>query len=212
MHIDPRVDAYIEAAAPFAQPILRHLRAAVHAADAGVGETIKWSMPFFTWGSDGKGKVAKPLANMAAFKAHCAFGFWQSIQVADPPLSEQAGQAMGQYGRITAVTDLPRKAELVAAVKRAIALVEAGVKAPRAVKAKAATPRPAPKPPAALVAALAKNAVARRGFAALPPGQQREYTDWIEEAKRDETRDRRLAQSLEWLAEGKSKNWKYQNC
>jgi hypothetical protein len=35
--------------------------------------------------------------------------------------------------------------------------------------------------------------------------------DWIVEAKREQTRGRRVAQAIEWLAEGKPRHWKYRN-
>jgi uncharacterized protein YdeI (YjbR/CyaY-like superfamily) len=197
---DPRVDAYIERSATFAQPVLRHLRAVVHSGGAEVGETIKWGMPFFTW-------RGKPLAHMAAFKAHCAFGFWNSVQVADPGLADRA---MGQYGRITALADLPPKAELKALVKKAIGLIAAGVKPPRAPKS--GTQKPSPVAPPDLVAALAGNAAAAGCWAAFAPSHRREYVEWIEEARRPETRARRLAQAVAWMAEGKSRNWKYAAC
>jgi len=200
MPTDPRVDAYIAARPDFARPILEHLRAAVHGAGVEVGETIKWGMPFFT-------HAGQPLANMAAFKAHCAFGFWQGAQVAD---RGRDGEAMGQFGRITTKADLPGVRELRALVKKAAALIDAGVKPPRAPKRRER--KAPPDVPDDLAAAWRRNAAARRGYEALAPGQQREYVEWITEAKRAETRARRVAQAIDWLTEGKSKNWKYERC
>jgi len=196
--VDPRVDAYIAAKADFARPILEHLRAVVHAACPDVAETIKWGMPFFE-------RAGRPLAHMAAFKQHCAFGFWQGSQVVG---AGRRAEAMGQFGRIATLADLPPARELEALVERAVALIEGGTRPARARKTAGA--KPAPEPPPDLTAAWRRNAAARRGYAALPPSHQREYVDWITEAKRAPTRARRVAQAIEWLAEGKSRNWKYE--
>ncbi|OWQ86812.1 hypothetical protein CDN99_19025 [Roseateles aquatilis] len=198
--LDPRVDAYIDRAAPFAQDVLRHWRATVHAQCPDVVETIKWGFPNFTYRD-------KILTGMAAFKAHCSIGFWHGDAAVGADHAKEG--AMGQFGRITALKDLPPKKEQHAILRRAMKLIEDGVKA--------RAPRPAaPKPPAEvpddLAAALKKNAAARKTFEAFPPGQRREYIDWIVEAKKPETRERRLAQSVEWMAEGKRRNWKYENC
>lgn len=197
---DPRVDAYIERAAAFAQPILAHLRSVVHSGCPAAAETIKWGMPFFMHG----GRI---LANMAAFKQHCSFGFWNGREAAEHCKSDQA---MGQFGRITALTDLPPQRELVRIVTEAAALMDAGAKMPRAPKRDATKPSLEMLPK--LSAALAHNSAARKTFEGFAPSQQREYIEWIGEAKRAETRTRRLAQTLEWLAEGKPRHWKYQNC
>lgn len=197
---DPRVDAYIAKAAPFAQPILERLRKAVHAANPAGDEAIKWGMPFFMH----QGRI---LANMAAFKAHCAFGFGHGDQVV---MTGKDGEAMGQFGRIESIQDLPSQREISALVKKAMVLIEGGVKALRAPKS--GEKRAAPDTPADLAAALAKNAAARTTFEAFAPSSQREYVEWLEEAKREETRAKRLAQAIEWLAQGKRRNWKYENC
>jgi len=192
---DPRVDAYIRKAAPFAQPILAEFRSIVHGACPDVEETMKWSFPHF----DYKGVMC----SMAAFKAHAAFGFWKGSLVTGGPRREDA---MGHFGRITKRSDLPSKAVLAGFVRKAAALNDRGVKVARA-------PKRAPKPvtvPAELAAALTKSAKARAGFDALSPSHQREYIEWITGAKSDETRDRRLAQAIAWMAEGKSRNWKYE--
>jgi uncharacterized protein YdeI (YjbR/CyaY-like superfamily) len=197
---DPRIDAYIEKAAPFAQPILAHLRSVVHAGCPDVEESIKWGMPHFLH----EGRI---LAGMAAFKAHCSFGFWHGRQAADQGKDREA---MGQFGRITALADLPARRELTRIVKEAVALVNAGVAPPRAPKRTA--PRPELAVPDDLRKALARNVAARKTFEGFSPSNRREYIEWLVEAKREDTRSRRLAQTLEWLAEGKSRNWKYQNC
>jgi uncharacterized protein YdeI (YjbR/CyaY-like superfamily) len=196
---DPRVDAYIARAAPFAQPILERLRSDMHAALPTVEETIKWSMPFFV----DEGRL---LANMAAFKQHCAFGFWRGRNAVD---TGREHEAMGQFGRIASLADLPSAREFKALVKAAVVQVAANAEAPRpAVKRAAAPPSSSPE----LESALKANAAAKRGFESLTPGRQREYVEWIAEAKREATRDKRIAQALEWLAEGKSRNWKYEAC
>jgi uncharacterized protein YdeI (YjbR/CyaY-like superfamily) len=193
---DPRIDAYIANTAPFAQPILSHLRSLVHQACPQVQETLKWSMPFFMVGS-------RNLCFMAGFKQHAGFGFWQGKQVVG---EHSPATAMGQFGRLTTVADLPGDAELMALIQRAASLEPAKAE-PAAKKAPA---RKAPLPvPDDLADALAKAPAAKVTFEALPPSQQREYLEWITGAKREETRQRRLAQALEWLAEGKPYNWQY---
>lgn len=201
-HRDPRVDTYIAKAAPFAQPILERLRAIVHEGCPDVEETIKWSMPAFLSG----GGI---LCMMAAFKQHASFGFWKHALVMGEG-AERDGMprdGMGSIGKLASVKDLPPKKELVALVRKAAALNEQHAMAPRVRKA--AKPKPPPEVPVNLAAALKRNKAAAATFKAFPAGQQREYVEWITEAKRDETRQRRLAQAIEWLAEGKPRNWKY---
>jgi hypothetical protein len=195
---DPRVDAYVARAAPFARPILLHLRAVVHAAVPDVEETIKWGFPHF--------QHRGMLCSMAAFQGHCAFGFWKGKLLLGDGASEEA---MGQFGRIGSVRDLPPRAALVRLVKRAAALNEEGVKAPRAPRR---GKRPEAKVPPDLAAALSRNAKARATFEGFSPSRRRDYVDWIVEAKGAETRARRLAQAVTWMAEGKSRNWKYERC
>lgn len=197
---DPRVDAYIAKSAPFAQPILTHIRTLVHKACPDVTETMKWSMPFF----EHHGVVA----NMAAFKAHCAFGFWHAAMRPTASEDDKAAQAMGQFGRIASVKDLPSNRELLALIKKAAQLNEQGV---------GATPKPKHAKPAlampdVLMAALKKNKKAASTFEAFSPSNKREYIEWIIDAKTDATRDKRVAQAIEWMAEGKPRNWKYMKC
>jgi uncharacterized protein YdeI (YjbR/CyaY-like superfamily) len=198
---DPRIDAYIDRAAPFAQPILRHLRAAVRAACPEVEETIKWSMPNF-------GYHGRILCNMAAFKQHATFGFWQGKRVIGDQPGTDDKAAMGQFGRLTDIADLPDDDALRMMIQQAMALIDAGTKTPRPIKHA--------KPPAALpddfAAALAAAPAALATFDSFPPGQRREYVDWVLDAKRAETRQKRIAQAVEWLADGKRRNWKYENC
>lgn len=196
MNTDPRVDEYIANAPPFARPVLEHLRAVVHAAAPEASETIKWRMPFFEY-------RGRPLCMMAAFKQHCSFGFWQARAN-----GAEDSDGMGQYGKLTAVADLPPKRELVAAVKAAMQRIDAGPAAPRAKTPKAKAP-PAMPDDLAAAFAMKKYAAAKKHFDAFSPSAQREYTDWIAEAKTEATRSKRLATTLEWLAEGKHRNWKY---
>ena len=196
--LDPRVDAYIERAAPFAQEILRHWRATVHAHCPEVVETIKWGFPNFTYRD-------RILTGMAAFKAHCSIGFWHGAAAVGAAHAKDG--AMGDLGRVASLQDLPAPAEQQAILQRAMRLIEDGVKAR---PAKAAAPRPPLATPDDLGAALQANAAARATFEAFPPGQQREYIEWIVEAKQAATREKRLAQAIAWMAEGKRRNWKYE--
>ncbi|HKJ01309.1 MAG TPA: YdeI/OmpD-associated family protein [Longimicrobiales bacterium] len=198
---DPRIDAYIEKSADFARPVLRHIRDVVHAACPDVEETMKWSFPHF----DYKGIMA----SMAAFKEHCTLGFWHAEEVVGPDAKDGA---MGQFGRITSMKDLPATKVLTAYVKQAAALKDAGVKPKRA-----ASPRKAAKPgkaadapvPDDLGTALKRNEKAATAFRDFSPSHRREYVEWITEAKRAETRAKRVSQTVAWLAEGKPRNWKY---
>lgn len=196
--IDPRVDAYIAKSAAFAQPILEHVRAVVHAACPEVEETIKWGFPHFMY----KGMMC----SAASFKAHCALNFWKAeLLMAD----EANREAMGQFGRITSIKDLPSKKALTAYIRQAMKLNDDGVAAP--ARAKSAAPR-ALALPDELVAALKDAPAGRKQFEAFSPGKQREYAEWIAEAKTEATRTRRLEQAVEWIAEGKTRNWKYEKC
>ena len=198
MKTDPRIDAYIARQADFARPILDHLRAAVHAACPDCEETLKWSSPTFMY----KGQM---LASMAAFKAHATFGFWKGSLVVGESEAQMSG--MGQFGRLTAVGDLPAPKALEALVRKAMALTDEGVKAPRNKH-----PKEPFSVPQDLRAAIDARPAAAAAFDGFPPSAQRDYVEWITEAKRDETRAKRVAQAAEWLAEGKRRNWKYENC
>ncbi|HET6554485.1 MAG TPA: YdeI/OmpD-associated family protein [Dyella sp.] len=195
---DPRIDVYIAKAAPFAQPILEHLRGVIHEACPEVEEGIKWSMPFFSY----QGAL---LCNMAAFKQHCSFGFWLHKEV----VGEERAGGMGQFGKITSLKELPPKKTLIALVRKGMSLSDGGAKPRRVAKPK--TPLSVPDD---LAAALTqrKHAAARKIFEGFPPSAQREYVEWITEAKTETTRQKRLASTLEWLAEGKRRNWKYESC
>jgi uncharacterized protein YdeI (YjbR/CyaY-like superfamily) len=195
--LDPRIDAYIAKAPDHVRPLLVELRARVHAALPDVVETIKWSTPTFE--SDGL------LGGLAAFKKYCSFGFWK-----EPLLREDAALAavVERAGRMESLADLPPKAAFAKALKRAAALNASGTKVPRA--------QPKPKAAVAMHPAFARALAASRKatacFAAFPPSAQREYVEWIADAKKDDTRERRIEQAVAWIAEGKHRNWKYERC
>lgn len=197
MSTDPRVDAYIDKQAEFARPILIWLREQVHAACPEAGETIKWGIPNFTYRD-------RPLANMAAFKAHATFGVWYRHELG----TGKEGEAMGQYGRIESVDALPSAEELATHLHAAMALIESGAKSRRAAKGT----KPEAEVPPELAEALAEDDAASAMFDAFPPSCRREYCEWIAEAKRPETKAKRLAEAVSWIREGKRRNWKYENC
>ncbi len=196
---DPRVDAYIAKAQPFAQPILRHLRELVHEACPEVEEDMKWSHIHF----DYKGMFC----GMASFKAHCTFGFWKHTLLVDRGLIEGPMTGMGSLGKLTSMDDLPSDRKLIAAIKAAAKLNDDGVKTTRPKHA----PKPAVKVPPYFTAAVKKNKKAHAAFQNFSPSHRREYIEWITEAKTDDTRQRRLATAIGWMASGKSRNWKYES-
>ncbi|MBM3984482.1 MAG: hypothetical protein FJ296_02135 [Planctomycetes bacterium] len=196
--LDKRIDAYIAASADFARSILVRLREVVHAGCPQVVETIKWRMPAF----EHKG----PLAGMAAFKQHAVFGFWKHELVVGE--DSKAREAMGSFGCLKSLADLPAKKDLVAYVRRAVALNEAGVQAPR----RKTRPKKAVAVHPDLRAALARNAKARAAFDGFPPSAKAEYVEWVADAKKDDTRARRVKQAVECMAQGKRRNWKYETC
>ena len=196
---DARVDAYIAKSADFAKPILVHLREVVAEGCPEAVETVKWSAP--SWEYKGL------LCGMAAFKQHCTFGFWKhSLVVGEDRYAEN--EAMGQFGRITKVSDLPSRKALLAFVRRAAKLNDEGVKV---AKPKRTPAKPLPVP-ADLAAALKKNKAAAGHFEAFSPSKRKDYIEWLTEAKTVETRQRRLATAVEWIAEGKARHWKYERC
>ncbi len=194
---DKRVDAYIADAAAFAQPILRHVRAVVHEGCPDCAETLKWGMPTFMHG----GVI---LCNFAAFKQHCSFRFWKGSLIVDDS-GARVDETFGENGRITKLSDLPGKKAFVGYVKKAAMLNAEGTRVPK----KRGKPKPVPPTPDFLAAALAKNKNAKAAFDAFPPSHKREYIEWLTEAKTDATRERRLAQAVQWIADGKQRNWKY---
>jgi uncharacterized protein YdeI (YjbR/CyaY-like superfamily) len=194
MSRDPRIDTYIAKAAPFAQPILSHMRELVHATIPGLEETLKWSMPHFVY----KGKN---LAGFAAFKAHAAFMIHGD---------GRQGDAMGQYGKLAGLADVPSDAELSAKLLDAKVRID--------TEGTALKPKTAPKVPKAEIvmpddfAEALAGASARTNFDAFSPSARREYLEWVVESKREETRAKRIAQAAEWIADGRKRNWKYENC
>ena len=196
----PEVDRYIENAAPFAQPILRRIRRAFHAAHPDVQEVMKWSFPHFQH----KGL----LGSMSAFKAHVSWGFWKGKLLSDPHgILPPVGETSMGGARFADVKDLPPDDVMVDYVREAIRLNEEGVKVARAPRAEN---RPEAEVPDDLAAALNKAAAAKKAFEKFPPSHRREYIEWITEAKQAATRQKRLAQAVEWMGEGKSRNWKYE--
>lgn len=201
---DPRVDAYIAKAAPFAQPILSHLRELVHDNCESVEETMKWSFPHFMYKSAAH-KNPRILCSMAAFKQHCSFGFWYTDggPMSDAP---RAAEGMGQYGRITSPSDLPKDKELIKKLKEVVKLHDSGAKPP-------SRPRSTEKKelvvPDYFMAAIKKNKKALATFEGFSYSNRKEYVDWVTEAKTEDTRKSRIATSVEWMSEGKVRMWKY---
>lgn len=197
------VDAYIAKSAPFAQPILTELREVIHEGAPGVTEEMKWSRPFFVY----QGVI---LANLSGFKAHCSFGLW-GADIATRLRADgvASSEGMGSFGKIISVDELPSRSRLVAYVKDAATKIATGERTkawsrPKVAKAEAEVPE-------ALAAALKKNKRAGKKFETMTPGCRREYCQWIAEAKQDATRERRAAQAVDWIAEGKNRNWKYES-
>jgi uncharacterized protein YdeI (YjbR/CyaY-like superfamily) len=195
---DKRIDAYIARAPEFARPILEHLRATVHAACPDVQENLKWGMPAFEYHG--------LLCSMAAFKQHTTFGFWKGKLIVDSN-GQDLESAMGQFGRIASMKDLPAKRVLAGYVRKAMALNEAGTTVKRVVK-----PKPVLRMPADFKAALAQRRAALAAFEGFSPSAQRDYLEWVLEAKQAATRAKRIATAVGWIAEGKRRNWKYEKC
>ena len=196
--MDP-IDAYIAKAAAFAQPILQHLRNLVHKACPHATEAMKWSFPhFMTHGGN--------LCSMAAFKKHCSFGFWKGSLLEDKQgiITLENKEAMGSLGKITSLRDLPPDKVLIAYLKEADKLNKEGIK----VKKEPAAKKELVVPPE-LAAALKKNKTAQKVWNGWSYSHKKEYSEWISEARTDATREKRLAQAVEQIAEGKDRNWKY---
>ncbi len=196
---DKRVDSYIEKSAAFAQPVLKHLRQLIHKVCPEVEEKMKWSFPHF----DYKGSM---MCSMAAFKQHCAFGFWKAQLMRDPKKIFAGEEAMGHLGQIKSLADLPSDKILTEYIKEAMRLNEEGIKLPARTSA---TAKKELKIPGYFKKALSKNKKALTTFEGFSYSHQKEYVEWVTGAKTEETRDRRLATAIEWLSEGKIKDWKY---
>jgi len=207
-NFDPRVDVYIAKSKPFAQPILVHLRELVHKACPTVVETMKWSRPFFEY----KGVI---LGNMSAFNEHCSFGFWgEEIAAVLREANLLQPDAMGSLGRLTRVEDLPAHKQMLSLLRQATTFIDSGqYTSPIAARHKVAkAPAASVEAPPEFTIALKANKKASAAFAALSPSCKREYVEWIADAKRAETRDKRIATAIDWIGEGKQRNWRYQNC
>lgn len=196
---DKRVDAYIAKSEPFAQPVLEHLRELVHRACPDIEETIKWSFPHFLYNGI--------VCSMAGFKHHCSFGFWKAAIMNDPKgiLTIVGRTSMGHFDKITSVDDLPSEKVMLDYIKQAVKLNEQDIKLPP----KKITKTAPVKVPDYFAKVLKKNKKALAAFEAFSNSHRKEYVMWISEAKREETRNRRIERALAWLTEGKSKDWKY---
>jgi uncharacterized protein YdeI (YjbR/CyaY-like superfamily) len=200
MSKDKRIDKYIADAQPFAQPILKHIREVVHKACPDIQETMKWSFPHF----DYKGMM---LCSMAGFKQHCVFMFWKQSIMKDPHKIFGARDAEGGLGRIKSIKDMPSDKILIEYIKQAMKLNDAGVTLPK--KETKSSEKKELVVPDYLKKALAKNAKAKKTFENFSPSNRKEYITWLTEAKSEETRNSRLRLAIEWMAEGKIRNWKY---
>ena len=202
MEKDKRIDAYIEKAQPFAKPILKKLRELIHKGNPDVEETIKWGMPFF----DYKG----PFCNFASFKEHATFGFWKYKLIKDPKgylqnISNKGGDAMGNLGRITSLKDLPPDKVIIDFIKQAKKINDEGIK----LTSKPKKPKAELVIPDYLIKSIKKNKKAFDTFNNFSYSHKKEYVEWITEAKTDETKNKRIETAIEWMAEGKPRNWKY---
>ena len=200
--INKSIDAYIAKSTDIAKPILEHLRELIHQTCPDVEEKMKWSMPFF----DYKGEM---MCHMASFKQHCAFGFWKGSIMKDPVLRETAAseEAMGHLGRITSLKDLPSDKKITAWIKEAMTLNDNGIKLPPKIKTAETKEITTPD---YFTKAIAKNKAAKKAWDAFSPGKRKDYTVWVTEAKTEDTRNKRIETAIEWIAEGKARNWKYE--
>lgn len=194
MSREPRIDAYIASAQPFARPILERVRERVHAVMPDVEEAMKWSHPTYL-------KNGKIVLGTAAFKEHAAVNFWRGSELG----LARSGEAMGQLGKLTSVADLPHDLDSMIAKAADVSVAPAPAKAKKA-------PKPMPDLHPDFAAALDKAPKAKAIMDAFPPSCRREYLEWVAEAKQDATREKRIASAIEWLSEGKRRNWKYENC
>ena len=196
---DPRVDAYIDKAEPFARPVLEHLRSLVHSACPEIKETIKWGFPHFEY----KGL----LCSMASFKQHCAFGFWKAALMTDAEqfLNKMGNTGMGHFDRITGISDLPKDKTMISYIREAMKLNEDGIQLQKKKNSKEPV-----EIPTEFSSALKQNKKAQDHFNKFSASAQREYIEWISEAKTEATRNKRIDTAVEWISEGKGRNWKYE--
>jgi uncharacterized protein YdeI (YjbR/CyaY-like superfamily) len=199
MSKDKRIDAYIKKSVPFAKPILNHLRKLIHTTNPDIEETMKWGFPHFDFNGS-------TVCSMASFKQHCAFGFWKAAIMKDPD-KILAGEktAMGNLGQIKSLSDLPPDKVMLAYLREAVRLNKEGIKLP----AKKSGAKKDLKVPDFITKALSKNKKAQKTFEDFSYSNKKEYVEWITEAKSEDTRNKRLQTAIEWMAEGKIKNWKY---
>jgi hypothetical protein len=201
---DPRVDAYIAKSAEFAKPILIHIRELIHENCPTVEETMKWTFPHFMYKGAGK-RDSRVLCSMASFKQHCAFGFWYTgggTMSGEPKPAE----GMGSYGKIASLADLPKDKALIGQIKAAVKLHDSGIKPAARTRS---TDKKELEIPDYFIAALKKNKKALATFEQFNYSNKKDYVDWVTEAKTDETRKKRLETAVEWMSEGKPRNWKY---
>lgn len=200
MSTDKRIDAYIAKSAEFAKPILEHIRKIVHKNCPNVEETMKWSFPHF----DYKGEM---LCSMASFKEHCSFGFWKASLMEDKEniFTSESKSGMGHFGKIQSVKDLPPAKIMGEYIKQAMKLNDDGVK----IKAKKAAEKPPLVIPDYFLKAIHKNKAAKAAFEKFSPSFKKDYVQWLEDAKTEDTRNKRMETAIEWIAEGKGRNWKY---
>jgi uncharacterized protein YdeI (YjbR/CyaY-like superfamily) len=195
---DPRLDAAIHKAQPYAQQIFVRVRDLMHVASPDIEEDIRWGTPTFMY----KGSI---LAGFAAFKAYCALAFWKHKLLA-PRLPAADANALEQCGRMTSIADLPDDRTVTRLIKAAVKLQDDGIKE---------APRPKPPKdrtiavPPYLKTALSKNKKAQTAFKDFSYSHKKEYVEWLADAKTKDTRSRRLATAVGWIAEGKPRNWKY---
>ena len=203
MKQDPRIDAYIAQSPDFAQPILTYLRTLVHSTCKDVEETIKWGFPHFNY----KGQM---MCSIAAFKKHCVFSFWKAALMTDKKLMVMAASetAMGHLGKLAMLSDIPAKKIMIAYIREAMLLNDTGTKLPPRIK----KDRGASAPPDALLNVLKKNKKAFETYNAFSDSNKREYNEWIMNAKTNSTQQKRIEQAIEWMQEGKKRNWKYERC
>jgi uncharacterized protein YdeI (YjbR/CyaY-like superfamily) len=195
---DPRVDDYIAKSPAYAQPIMKHIRGLIHQAVPNIVEVIKWAHPHFEY----KG----PAFSIGAFKEHLGLNFWKSKLMDDPEGLFKYDGSAGSMGKIKSLADLPEDDILMAYFMLAADLNEQGVKA--------TTPKTAPEKkqliiPDDLIAAFKNDTTAMQHFEQFNYSAKKEYVDWLAEAKTTETRQKRLKTIMEWVAEGKTRYWKY---
>ncbi|KAF2080744.1 YdeI/OmpD-associated family protein [Flavobacterium sharifuzzamanii] len=193
------VTAYIAKMADFAKPILNHLREVIFSACPEAEENIKWGTPHYSYKGD-------HLVMMGGFKQHCSFSLYKAELMKDAEIqaSVKAGKKFGYMDKIKDLSELPSKEKLTAYIKEAMVFNENGTAKPKPVKEKSTAEVVAPKE---FVDALKKDTKATEIFESKSPSFRKNYIIWIADAKTDETRNKRISQSLEWIAEGKDRFW-----